>query len=81
MKTKYPTDPKKPLTPLQAIRKNCLQCLGWDSKEVEKCTGERMCFLYPFRFGKNPNRAKPTENAQPDQTEQTEDEQGEELEQ
>lgn len=78
MKTKYPTDLKKPLTPLQAIRKNCLQCLGWDSKEVEKCTGERICFLYPFRFGKNPNKTKPTEDAQP---EQTEDEQGEELEQ
>jgi len=70
MKERYPIDPKKPLTPIQAIRKNCLQCLGWDSKAVEKCKGERMCFLYPFRFGKNPNRIKQTEDQQAEQTDQ-----------
>jgi len=40
------------MSPLKAIRQNCLDCNG-TANEVKlcPCTG---CPLYPFRFGKNP---------------------------
>lgn len=40
-------------SPLKAIRANCLQCVGGSSNEVKLCTS-KTCYLYPFRFGKNP---------------------------
>jgi len=59
----------KRLSPLKAIRKNCLDCCGGSSKEVELCTANprdiaasddpdlyKGCFLYEFRFGHNPRR-------------------------
>lgn len=45
----------KSLTPLKAIRKNCLDCSGGSSNEVKICKIED-CSLHRFRFGKNPNR-------------------------
>jgi hypothetical protein len=42
---------KMKLTPLQAIRKKCLQCSNNQPKEVELCP-IKSCPLYPFRFGK-----------------------------
>ena len=44
------------MTPLKAIRAKCLDCCCDSSNEVRSCTVEK-CPLYPFRFGKNPNRA------------------------
>ena len=41
------------LSPLKAIRLNCLDCAGFSSDEVKKCVIPN-CSLYPFRFGKNP---------------------------
>ena len=35
----------------QAIRKKCLDCSGWQPKEVRLCTVWR-CDLYPYRMGK-----------------------------
>jgi hypothetical protein len=46
---------KKHLTPLKAIRKNCLECSNDSSKEVKDCTITD-CPLYSFRFGHNPHR-------------------------
>lgn len=43
-------------TPLKAIRLKCLDCCCGSAHEVRQCTAER-CSLYPFRLGKNPNRA------------------------
>lgn len=43
--------------PLKAIRANCLQCVGGSSNEVKLCTS-KTCYLYPFRFGKNPYAKK-----------------------
>jgi len=43
------------MTPLKAIRKNCIDCMGGQKHEVKICPIEN-CSLYPFRFGKNPNR-------------------------
>lgn len=40
----------KTITPLQAIRKYCLQCSCGDKKEVEECTISG-CPLYVFRLG------------------------------
>lgn len=40
----------KTITPLQAIRKYCLQCSCGDKKEVEECTISG-CPLYIFRLG------------------------------
>ncbi|MCH7724810.1 MAG: hypothetical protein IIC76_15945 [Bacteroidetes bacterium] len=45
----------KKLSPLKAIRKNCLDCCNGSAKEVKLCPIED-CPLHQFRFGKNPNR-------------------------
>ena len=46
---------EKYVSPLRAIREKCLDCCG-SSFEVKSCT-VTSCALYPFRLGKNPNRA------------------------
>ena len=46
--------------PMAAIRQHCLECCGGSSKEVERCTAPG-CNLYPYRFGKDPNRAPASE--------------------
>lgn len=51
----------KRLTPVKAIRKNCLECVG-TSQEVRNCVsgkgdeekGYTGCPLFEFRFGHNP---------------------------
>jgi hypothetical protein len=43
------------LSPVKAIKKHCLDCSGGSKKEVRECIIQD-CPLYPFRFGKNPNR-------------------------
>ncbi len=45
----------KDLTPLKAIRKNCLECSSGSSNEVKNCIITD-CPLYPYRLGKNPHR-------------------------
>jgi hypothetical protein len=45
----------KQTSPLKAIRAKCLDCSGDRPKEVTLCPVTD-CELYPFRFGKNPNR-------------------------
>mgnify|MGYP004000528571 FL=1 len=44
------------LTPIKAIRLNCLECICWVPSEVKNCTS-KLCTLYPYRFGTNPERA------------------------
>ena len=44
-------------SPLKAIRANCLQCVGGSAYEVRTCTAKN-CYLFPFRFGKNPYTKK-----------------------
>lgn len=39
------------LTPMKAIRYQCLECVGWSFKEVELCTDPN-CPLHPYRSGK-----------------------------
>ena len=43
------------MTPLKAIREKCLDCCGGQAREVKLCPCPD-CTLYPFRFGRNPNR-------------------------
>lgn len=45
----------KKITPLRAIRLNCLDCMNGSSNEVQLCPMENKCALCSFRFGKNPN--------------------------
>lgn len=42
--------------PLKAIRAKCLDCV-YNAQEVKLCVSVN-CALHPFRFGKNPFRAK-----------------------
>jgi len=42
------------LTALSAIRKHCLECMGWSTDMVKECTSP-LCCLYPFRSGKSPS--------------------------
>ncbi len=43
-------------TPVKAIRKKCLDCCNYQSKEVRLCTIVN-CAIYPYRFGRRPNKA------------------------
>lgn len=42
-------------SPLKTIRAHCLDCCNGSANEVKLCPVTR-CLLYPYRFGKNPNR-------------------------
>lgn len=42
-------------TLLKLIRKHCLNCVSGSYSEIENCTSEEVCELYPFRFGTDPN--------------------------
>ena len=35
---------------VNAIRNHCLECVGYNSAEVERCTAPE-CWLWPYRFG------------------------------
>ncbi len=41
------------LSPLRAIRLNCLECVCWAPSEVKNCTS-KFCALFPYRLGKVP---------------------------
>ncbi len=40
---------------VKLIRKFCLECMGDSSRLVSEC--DSICYLHPYRFGKNPKRA------------------------
>lgn len=42
------------MTPMQAIRAKCIDCMCGDKAEVKLCVSTG-CPLYDFRLGKNPN--------------------------
>ena len=44
----------------KAIHERCVNCAGWSSVEVGRCT-EKECQLYPFRTGEG--RQKPSQRA------------------
>lgn len=44
-------------SPLKAIRKFCVECMGGNRVEVKACTSPK-CPLYAFRMGKNPYNKK-----------------------
>lgn len=48
--------------PVKVIRQFCLDCICGSEEEVKRCTcgpdSRHPCALYPFRFGRNPYRAK-----------------------
>jgi hypothetical protein len=46
----------KSLSPLKAIRAKCLDCSCQQPREVKECP-ITSCGLWPFRMGRNPNRA------------------------
>jgi len=43
------------LTPVKSIRLKCIICSAGQLKEVRLCP-DTECPLFPYRFGKNPNR-------------------------
>ena len=45
--------PNGGLTPLQAIRQECLDCCGGSANEVRLCVS-KSCASWPFRLGKRP---------------------------
>lgn len=42
-------------TPLKSIKKHCLECSGYEKKQVRECV-IKDCVLYKYRQGTNPNR-------------------------
>ena len=51
------------LSPIKAIRKHCLECVGFSAPEVKNCTSP-LCALFPFRFGYDPGRRESMTDAQ-----------------
>jgi hypothetical protein len=45
------------LTPLKAIRLNCIECMGHQKSLISDCT-DGLCPLYPFRTVKSPCRRR-----------------------
>ena len=43
------------ITPLKAIKSHCLECSGYEKKQVRECE-IKDCVLYLYRQGTNPNR-------------------------
>ena len=41
------------VTPLRAVRQECLDCCGGSANEVRLCVS-KSCPLWPFRFGRRP---------------------------
>jgi len=54
--TGYDFEVDTALSPLKAIRFKCLECCCNNAAEVKRCHITD-CTLWPFRMGKNPNRA------------------------
>lgn len=50
------------MTPVQAIRAKCIDCMCGSVYEVRLCPSED-CSLYPFRMGHNPNRPSKRDSA------------------
>ncbi|PIS43763.1 MAG: hypothetical protein COT22_14110 [Ignavibacteria bacterium CG08_land_8_20_14_0_20_37_9] len=46
---------KMNVTPLKAIKKHCLECSGFEKKQVRECV-IKDCVLFMYRQGTNPNR-------------------------
>lgn len=46
---------EKWLTPLQVIKKHCLECQGYSYKEVKECDNIK-CDKWVYRLGHNPKR-------------------------
>lgn len=42
------------LTPVRAIRKHCLSCVGGSYSAVRNCEAGEDCHLHPWRMGKRP---------------------------
>lgn len=47
------------MTPIKAIRAKCLDCVGWQPKEVRLCPSEE-CPLHPYRMGHRPKANEET---------------------
>jgi hypothetical protein len=45
------------ITPLKAIKKHCLECSGFEKKQVRECV-IKDCILYEYRRGTNPSRRR-----------------------
>ena len=41
------------LTPIKAIRCQCIECMGFVTSEVKGCASP-LCSLFPYRLGKVP---------------------------
>ncbi len=52
-------DHRKRPTPLQAIRRKCLDCCLGSPQEVRCCEAD-YCSLHPYRFGRYPGRRPPS---------------------
>ncbi len=47
-------NPQIRYSPMQAIKKHCLTCVGGNRKMLACCGGEKTCFLYRYRYGHRP---------------------------
>jgi hypothetical protein len=59
-KLELPALGHEPMPVLRAVRAKCLDCSGGSPAEVTDCRVPT-CPLYPFRLGRNPWRAEPSE--------------------
>ena len=52
----------RPMSPMQAIRRKCLDCSGQQPAEVRLCEATS-CALWPFRAGRHPYTGKGLQEA------------------
>lgn len=48
---------RKRATPLKAIRRKCLDCVGGQVREIRLCPCEH-CALWPYRMGTRPGHSR-----------------------
>jgi hypothetical protein len=58
------------LTPIRAIRLQCLECMGFQPSHVPGCS-DPLCSLFPFRMGKTGKTYPGRQGVQPEQLKNT----------
>ena len=51
------------LSPIKAIRRFCIECMGFQQAEIPRCTAP-LCPLFPFRMGKAHKSVSPEQRKQ-----------------
>ena len=57
MKEAFGRKPGEALTPIAAIRRHCVECMGGHYGDIAKCR-RWQCHLHPYRMGRRPDKGE-----------------------